>query len=192
MERADHSYSTSYESLVVLLISRSEITTHQSTGQMMIGFNTYLITWTTYGTWVPGDQRGWRKGHLGNQPPQPRLEAWCRKEMNEPAVLLNSRQRHAVESVCKKHANVRSWGLHAICARSNHVHVAITTNANPQKVRDQLKANATRALRELPDPIQNKKVWTRRGDVEAIRDEESLERVIIYIQEAQDRMDRRD
>ncbi len=158
----------------------------------MVGFSTYFMTWTTYGTWVPGDQRGWRKCQLGNQPPQPRLEDWCREQMNEPPVLLDKCQQQAVESVCKEHANFRGWGLHAICVRSNHVHVAISTDASPLKVRDQLKANATRALRELVAPIQNKKVWTRRGDVEVILNEASLERVITYIKEAQDRKDRRD
>ena len=157
----------------------------------MVGFNTFLMTWTTYGTWLPGDHRGWRKHHMGEQPPQPRLEDWCRERMNEPSVLLDECQQHAVVSACQTHAKVRSWGLHAICARSNHVHVAITSDASPLKVRDQLKANATRALRELPDPVKNKKIWTRRGDIEVILDEESLERVVLYIEEAQDRMNRR-
>ena len=30
----------------------------------------YLITWTTYGTWLPGDQRGWvEDGTFGIQAP---------------------------------------------------------------------------------------------------------------------------
>jgi hypothetical protein len=45
--------------------------------------STYFITWTTYGTWLPGDTRGWRKTKQGDQPPQPLLEAWCRNRMTE-------------------------------------------------------------------------------------------------------------
>src|SRR2546430_11024925 len=32
----------------------------------------YHITWTTYGTWLPGDDRGWvKKGSSAVQPPDP-------------------------------------------------------------------------------------------------------------------------
>lgn len=37
---------------------------------------TYFITWTTYGTWLPGDVRGWRKTNAG--PQLPRLGLWQR------------------------------------------------------------------------------------------------------------------
>ncbi|MEX1027188.1 MAG: hypothetical protein WD049_04175 [Candidatus Paceibacterota bacterium] len=50
---------------------------------------TYFITWTTYGSWLPEDRRGWRKWKAGDQQPRPLLEAWCRDRMNEEAVVLN-------------------------------------------------------------------------------------------------------
>jgi hypothetical protein len=31
----------------------------------------YFITWTCYGTWLPGDDRGWTKWHKGEIIPQP-------------------------------------------------------------------------------------------------------------------------
>ena len=150
---------------------------------------TYFITWTTYGTWLPGDSRGWRKSRAGEQPPKPLLEEWCRGRMKEQIVLLNESQRNAVETICHRHAEIRGWELHAVSVRSNHVHIAVTANAEPKKVRDQFKANATRVLRQRPNPIINQKVWTRGGDVEIIDDEDSLEQVVLYITEAQDRTD---
>jgi REP element-mobilizing transposase RayT len=151
---------------------------------------TYFITWTTYGTWLPGDTRGWRKTKQGDQPPQPLLEAWCRNRMTESPVLLNETQRDKVESVCREHAQIRGWVLHAVSARSNHVHLAVTADKKPETVRDQFKANATRVLRQAPDAITNDKVWTRGGDCEIVDGEDNLERVVEYIMEAQDRMDR--
>ena len=109
---------------------------------------TYFITWTTYGTWLPGDSRGWRKWQAGEQPPRPLLEEWCRSHMKEEAVLLSECQREAVETICRRHAEIRGWELHAVSAQSNHVHIAVTANAAPKKVRDQFKANATRVLRQ--------------------------------------------
>ena len=151
---------------------------------------TYFITWTTYGTWLPGDHRGWRKRSKGSQTPQPLLEDWVRDRLSEKPVLLNSVQRKKVEDVCRDHADRRGWGLHAVNARSNHVHIVVTADAAPNKVRDQFKANATRVLRQEPDPVTNEKVWARGGDCEIVDGEEELERVVIYSTDAQDRMDR--
>jgi REP element-mobilizing transposase RayT len=151
---------------------------------------TCFITWTTYGTWLPGDRRGWRKWKAGEQQPQPLLEDWCRDRMKEKPVVFNESQRKAVEKVIYDHSAIRGWELHALSVRSNHVHVAVTTAALPKQVRDQFKANGTRVLRELPNPVTNAKVWTKGGDIEFIEGAEELEQVVIYITEAQDRMDR--
>lgn len=149
---------------------------------------TYFITWTTYGSWLPGDARGWRKTRKGEQPPQPLLEDWCREQMSEGSVVLNQIQRERVENVCYEHANIRGWVIHAVKARSNHVHIAVTADAPPKKVRDQFKANATRVLRQEPDAVTNDKIWTRGGDCDIVDSDDELERVIVYINEAQDRM----
>jgi hypothetical protein len=50
----------------------------------------YFITWTTYGTWLPGDARGWVKsGEWGIQSPDPEREREARRLMAESAVILN-------------------------------------------------------------------------------------------------------
>ena len=59
-----------------------------------------------------------------------------------------------------------------------------------KRVRDELKANATRVLRQGENPVTNEKVWTKGGDIEFIDTNDDLEQVVIYITEAQDRMDR--
>lgn len=149
-----------------------------------------FITWTVYGSWLPGDQRGWRQWSRGERPQQPLLEDWCRDRMKEQPVLLTSAQRESVEIVIRDHAAIRGWILHAVSVRSNHVHVVVSAATEPKQVRDQLKANATRVLRTLPQPITNEKVWTKGGDIEFIDTDDNLEQVVIYVTEAQDRMDR--
>ena len=148
---------------------------------------TYFITWTTYGTWLPGDVRGWRKMKQGNQIPQPRLEEWCRERMKGDTVILSPKHRAKVEAVSREHAEVRCWKLHAINVRSNHVHIAVTSDKPPKITRDQFKANGTRVLREDPDAITDEKIWTRGGDTEIIEGEYDLECVIEYILEEQDK-----
>jgi REP element-mobilizing transposase RayT len=110
--------------------------------------------------------------------------------MSASPVLLTEVQRHKIETVCKEHAAIREWVLHAVNARSNHVQLALTADQAPEVVRDQLKANATRALRQNPDAMTVERIWTRGGDCEILDTDEELERVVQYITEAQDRMDR--
>lgn len=152
--------------------------------------NTYFITWTTYGTWLPGDQRGWRKANQGNQNPQPKLENWSHNQMLEEQVLLNALQREKAESICQRHVRIRQWILHAISVCTNHVHLIVTTDAAPNKVRDQFKANATRVLHQPPNELTNKKIWTRGGDCEMVDGNENLDQVVVYVNEAQDRVGR--
>jgi REP element-mobilizing transposase RayT len=162
---------------------------------------TLFITWTTYGSWLPGDARGWKKWKRGEQEPQPVLEDWCKDRMKEKAVLLDEYQRKSVDDVIHKHSQIRGWELHAVSVRSNHVHVVVTVVPKTgnkdyrvadgiKRVRDELKANASRVVRRCESPITNEKVWTKGGDIQFLDREDDLEKVVIYVLEAQDRMDR--
>ena len=54
----------------------------------------WLLSNTCYGTWLPGDERGWlRKGEPAVQPPDPELEQACRAAMREDRVLLDAEQQ---------------------------------------------------------------------------------------------------
>ena len=87
----------------------------------------YHLIWTTYGTWLPGDARGWIKsGVLGVQEPDPALEQRARDMMTESEVHLAREQCAAVEQTIRKHCRIRNWVLHAVNVRSNHVHVVVT------------------------------------------------------------------
>jgi len=78
----------------------------------------YHIVWTTYGTWLPGDWRGWiLKGASGIQPSDPEAERTARERMAEPRVLLNPDQRALVEQTIAEHCRIRGWLLHAVNAR---------------------------------------------------------------------------
>jgi REP element-mobilizing transposase RayT len=146
-----------------------------------------LITWTTYGTWLPGDGRGWRHRQGGIRVPQPLLEQWCRAQMKGEAVLLITQDRVTVEAAIREHCQFRGWVLHAANARSNHVHAVVSADVRPQTVRDQLKANCTRRLREQPEPLNVPRTWARGGDCELLDKDEDIEAAVLYVTEAQDR-----
>jgi len=145
-----------------------------------------LITWTTYGTWLPGDARGWRRQAGGIQLPRPLLEQWCQSQMKGEAVLLEPHDRLTVEDACREHCQVRSWPLLAVNARTNHVHLVLAADVKPQKVRDQLKANCTRCLRAQSIPLHVERTWTRGGDCEILDGDVEVEAAVLYVTEGQD------
>ena len=69
----------------------------------------YLITWMTYGTWLLGDARGWRKRKGGYQLPRKYLEQWVRKQLKGESVLLQIHDRNLVENECREQCERRGW-----------------------------------------------------------------------------------
>ncbi len=174
----------------------------------------YFLTWTTYGTWLPGDDRGWVEYGHGWHPPDMARELEARARMNEDACRLDGEQRVVVECQIAETCNLRGWELHAVNCRSNHVHVVVTATQAPRVFRNQLKAWCTRRLKELEiervrlrhqpgsrmgaetDASTLTKVvneclreewWAERGSQRFINDLESLEAAILYVRDAQDK-----
>jgi hypothetical protein len=113
----------------------------------------YLITWTTYGTWLPGDKRGWiESGRTGIQEPDAFRKQQAVEKMNSEPVLLCPEERQLVEETIRKHCEMRNWALHALNVRTNHVHMVVTAPVIPEKVMSQLKAWCSRRLNENLQP----------------------------------------
>jgi hypothetical protein len=109
----------------------------------------YFLTWPTYGTWLPGDERGWVQYRRGCQLPDPvkKLEATAR--MADDACRLNDDERRVVETTIAAHCRIRNWTLHAVNCRSNHLHIVVTASEHPDEVRDQFKSWCTHRLKEF-------------------------------------------
>ena len=151
----------------------------------------YFLTWTTYGTWLPGDERGWvaKPGQL--REPSAAREADARRRMTESPLTLDAIQRSIVESTIRRHCEIRGWYLHAVSCRSNHVHVVVTARVDPEIVMDQLKAWCTRKLKEHQSPHtpEGKQVrvnwWTQGGSKRQLFDHTGLEGAVLYVVEGQ-------
>ena len=111
----------------------------------------YFLTWATYGTWLPGDERGWVEYRRGWQLPDPvrKLEAQAR--MTEDACRLDAEQRDVVHRQIAETCKIRGWQLHAVNCRSNHLHVVLTADREPEIVRS--------SKRGAPDGSKN---WRRK------------------------------
>jgi hypothetical protein len=110
----------------------------------------YLITFRTYGTWLHGDDRSStrRRRKTGteiklidiNVP----LEERMREEMLQAPVVLDLKQRKTVTEAIQEVCQYRVYPLHAVNVRTNHGHVVLTAQTDPDRVADTLKAYATR------------------------------------------------
>ena len=159
----------------------------------------YFLTWSTYGTWLPGDERGWIEYGYGWQLPYPVRKREAEARMTEDACRLDGEQREVVERQVAETCQVRGWQLHVVNCRSNHVHVVLSANRAPKIVRNQLKAWCTRRLKELEAKRHQasgravdvstirENWWAERGSQRFINDEDSLEAAILYVRDGQDK-----
>ncbi len=150
---------------------------------------TFHIVWTTYGTWLPGDQRGWvHKGTRGVQPPDEEREAAARRRLAQQPVQLTDPQRRIVEQTIRTHCRVRGWSPYAVNVRSNHVHVVLRTDREAWDVMKQLKSWCSRRLSDaerLDDVVARRagrrRWFTEGGKCKTIENEQYLENAVQYV-----------
>src|SRR5271166_2745320 len=159
----------------------------------------YFLIWPTYGTWLPGDERGG-----GRVPPQlatSRSRSQTRGAGPPDGRCLPSRPGPAPARRID-HCRVRGWTLYTVNCRWNHGHVIVAGDREPKEIREQFKAWCTRRLKALQQerlrPLSahdcsaaaiRQKWWAERGSALYVNDEEGLEAVIHYVREAQDHAD---
>jgi len=152
----------------------------------------YFLTWTTYGSWLPGDQRGWVDKPGEFLAPDASLAGLAAELMTEPALTLSDEQRRIVEDTIRDHCRIRGWHLHAVNARTQHVHVVVTAPGRaPEDVMDQFKAWCTRRLKDrersrgVAAAAVRRNWWTQRGSQRWLNKNDDLHAAIAYVLEGQ-------
>ena len=145
-----------------------------------------FLTWTTYGSWLPGDARGWVDDHGLTREPSPGLAHQARRLMPEHSVVLTTHQRHAVEDAIVAECTFRGWTLHAVTCRTTHVHVVVSAGERiPHRVMGSFKAWCSR---RLSDDVQGRqRWWTKGGSMRRLYDHRAIEATVEYVIECQDR-----
>ena len=148
---------------------------------------TVLLTWTTYGTWLPGDKRG-SHDRKRSKPltPDPVREDHARKLMAFPALTLDAVMRRVVREAIEEHCRFRGWLLRALNVRTNHVHAVVDIRDRAQKVIGSFKSRTTRLLREASLVAEGRPVWTAEGgDVRALKHPEAVVNACDYVRNQQ-------
>jgi REP element-mobilizing transposase RayT len=121
--------------------------------------NWFHVTSHTYGTWLPGDPRGWRtRHHRVDAPGDYRhaplpleqtqgLHEQARRAMTRPAVHLSTISQKVVISSMREACASQDVDLAAICVDDHHVHALIRcTNQDPRLVFGIAKKDSARRL----------------------------------------------
>ncbi len=155
---------------------------------------TYLITYTTYGTWLHGNENG-SADRNHNLPGTPYLSPDTQREDKEeqtlkhPPVTLDECERKVVLQAIIEVCQHRSWTLHACNVRTNHVHVVVGASDTPERVMNDFKSYATRHLRENEETKRaatvRERSWTRHGSTRYLNTQDSFNAANQYVLDEQ-------
>ncbi|MCB9857500.1 MAG: transposase [Phycisphaerales bacterium] len=152
----------------------------------------YFITFRTYGSWLHGDPRG-SVTRKWNEPETPFIEAddeWenhRRKSMVHPPYVMDMPARQVVTRTICDVCHYRGWLIHELNVRTNHVHLVVNSQDTPERVMTDLKAYATRRMREANLVTRDRAIWSRHGSTRYLWDEKSVASACEYVREGQDK-----
>ena len=128
----------------------------------------YFLTFHTYGTWLPGDERGSvdRAERAYGSPrrgPSPGLVAHVAARMRNAPVELGDAEREVACATFEQVCAYRAWQLFAAHVRTTHAHVVVRAEAAPERVMGALKAYASRRIAEAGLRPPGTRLWARHG-----------------------------
>ena len=142
----------------------------------MIGF---MATWTTYGTWLQGDKKGYVKNGTTLEA-NPELEKSNEELLKHNKIKIPKGLRNTVKNAIHKEAEEIGQKVYAIAVCSNHVHiVAESIGKRCGYSIGRFKKAATKALRKCGFADT---VWTKGFDKRYCYHQHELKTKIEYVQ----------
>jgi REP element-mobilizing transposase RayT len=143
----------------------------------------YMLTWTTYGTWLQGDERGYVKdGQVlrGDK----KLICLCEKFQKGQQVKLRHNEKDIVRRAIVNEAERIGYTIEALAVCSNHIHLVARYFPEPigQTV-SRFKNVTASALRKHG---RAGRVWTRGFDKRFCFKQDDLTRRIQYVKNHND------
>jgi REP element-mobilizing transposase RayT len=150
----------------------------------------YFVTFACYGAHLHGEESGSvdrRHNRFGTRVPEADRDrvAAERRRMTQPAYELGNDSRTVVLKTLKEVCLHRGWNLLAAHVRSNHVHVIVEAAVPPEKVMNDFKAYASRALNLLEGEEGGRRRWARHGSTRWLWKDQDVRDAIRYVVEEQ-------
>jgi REP element-mobilizing transposase RayT len=154
-----------------------------------------LLSWTTFGTWLPGPARGCvDRGAVQIDQPLPKpdeaLSANRRRSLRWPAVRLDEAARAAILEDLPRVARLRRFQVHVLVIAADHVHLVIEFDDDDRDVDRLIQLIKGALSRKLSvaagdEPARSTrdhrlpyhKWWTRQHSFRIIRDAEAFDNV---------------
>jgi len=154
------------------------------------GANWFHVVLTTYGAWLPGDDRGFRTRHHRlhvdgdyKYPPKPGkfqgLKKSAQASLKHDAVSLTVPQRQAVGEAVREKATVCGAEIACIAVAATHTHLLIGSDANlTRKTAGAIKRHTWFTLR---NEGWNRKLWAKGGKYVPVETRSHWDNVFAYI-----------
>jgi REP element-mobilizing transposase RayT len=157
----------------------------------------WMLTSTTYGTWLPGDERGSvttvhdepgpRKRHNSPGSPideaMPGLRRSAQAALKSAPIYLTREQADVLLAQFQETAKYRQWQLLAVAIMANHFHLVVGVPGDPEPdtlLRD-FKSYGSRALNRRWSKPASGTWWTEGGSKRKKADERALRAAIEYV-----------
>ncbi len=138
----------------------------------------YMLTWTAYGSWLQGDERGYVKNgkvlreNIGLRQANMAMQ-------KTKTVKLNQKEQKIVQDAVLSEAESLSQKIYAMAVCSNHVHIVLNSIAKPiGKVLSHYK-NAARLALEANGFVG--RLWTKGYNKRYCFNKDELKSKIDYV-----------
>ncbi len=150
----------------------------------------YFITFACYGTRLHGDESGSvdrRHKLFGGRLVEPDSQRVMveRRIMVQDPYGLDQTSRAVVLEAITSHCGHRGWKLLAAHVRSNHVHVVVEAETRPERIMNEFKSYASRALNSLGSEGSDRRRWARHGSTRWLWKDEDVRQALQYVIEEQ-------
>jgi REP element-mobilizing transposase RayT len=158
---------------------------------------TWLLTWTTYGTWLPGDERGFVSNVRVDEGPEIKhnapgtiydakqrgLAISARKQMKGDPILLSPFLAGALATQFRETAAYRGWSLLALAIMANHVHLVVGVNddRDPKVLLRDFKSYGSRCLNKMVGKPASCTWWTASGSRRKLPDKQAVNAAVRYV-----------
>ena len=144
-------------------------------GAKMVG---YMVTWTTYGSWLPGDKRGYvKRGKV--LPSNPNILKASKSMQKSTTITLNSEQKAIIRRAILQEAGKIGHKIEALAVCTNHIHLV----ARPfeESIESKISRYKNVAMFALCKNGPVKRIWSRGFDKRFCFNEKSLNQRIQYV-----------
>ncbi|MFA5554529.1 MAG: transposase [Phycisphaerae bacterium] len=139
----------------------------------------YMLTWTTYGTWLQGDKKRFVKDGQILQGNEKLLEA-NKKAQTGCTVRFSGPQKKLVRQAILNESKSIGQKILALVVYSNHLH--LVAEYVPKPIANIVAYYKKAGRLVLKETGVTGKIWTKGYDVRYCFDRETLQRLIKYVQ----------